>query len=665
MQIVLAEKAGFCTGVKRAVQMAADKMQKGEKWYTWGPLVHNKAVVCHLESGGIKTIQRLEEVEGGGLIIRAHGISPKNLNQAQKLGMIIEDATCSLVKKVHDTGRMLIQEGYEVIVFGDKEHPETQGIVGWCEDQAVVVKNMAEAEQLLLNRKLKKIGLISQTTKNEQEYFSIAQLFLAHSSEMRFFNTICPATRLRQESARNLCVEVDMMVVIGDKESSNTRALYQECEHTGVKTLLIQSAADLHPEMFVGVYKVGVTAGASTPDWIIKEVVDRMEQFEEGMKAEEMQTEESFAKMEAAMADVELPGRGDIVKGTIVQVLDDEVMVDVGGKSEGIIPLRELSNQEVKSAKDLVKVGDEIEVLVLKWDDDGSTILLSKKKVDNKLAMEKLEQVYENGEVIQGTITSTVKGGMLVDIGVTAFLPASHVELGFTKNLEDYVGKTFDFKIIEFNKNKKRGSQIVVSRKELLEAEKSRMKEEFWDKIAVGQVLEGTVKRLADYGAFIDLGGFEGLLHVSEIDYVRVDKPSSVFKEGDKVEVYVLALDPDKQRVSLSRKKLLKSPWKIVSEKYKEGDIVEGTVVRMASFGAFVEIEPGVDGLVHISQIVNHRIEKPSDVLEIGQKVQAKILSIDMDQKRIGLSIKAAANNEESAQDPEVAEYMAKQDDAE
>lgn len=637
MQILLADKAGFCAGVKRAVQIAADRMKDEGQWYTWGSLVHNQAVIRHLEAGGIRTIHALDEVREGGLIIRAHGISPKLLNEAEKLGMIIQDATCPLVKKVHDTGHMLIEEGYEVVVFGDEEHPETQGIVGWCEDRAIVVKNMEEARAL--KPKFGRLGIISQTTKNEQEYLEIARMLLARASEFRFFNTICPATRLRQESARSLCAEVDMMVVIGDKESSNTRALCKECEHTGVKTLLIQSAADLHPEMFVGVCKVGVTAGASTPDWIIKEVVDRMDQEQFGQ-------EESFEKMEAAMAamaDVELPGRGDVVKGTVVQVLDDEVMVNVGGKSEGIIPLRELSNQEIKSAKDFVKVGDEIEVLVLKWDDDGNTILLSKKKVESRQAMAKLEQAFENGEVVEGTVTGTVKGGMLVDIGVTAFLPASHVELGFTKNLEDYVGKTFAFKIIEFNKNKKRGSQIVVSRKDLLEAEKARLKDEFWGKIAVGQVLEGTVKRLADYGAFIDLGGFEGLLHVSEIDYVRVDKPSSVFKEGDKIEVYVLALDADKQRVSLSRKKLLKSPWEIVSEKYKEGDIVEGTVVRMASFGAFVEIEPGVDGLVHISQIVNQRIEKPGDVLEIGQKVEAKILSIDMEQKRIGLSIKAAA----------------------
>ncbi len=646
MKIVLADKAGFCSGVKRAVQIATEKMQAEGNWYTWGALVHNQAVINHLEAGGIKTINHLDEIEEGGLIIRAHGITPRRMEEAQEKGLLIQDATCPLVKKVHDTGRMLIEEGYEVIVFGDKEHPETQGIVGWCNDQAIVIKNIEEARTL--NRNFKKVGLISQTTKNEQEYRAVAQLLLTRATEMRFFNTICPATRLRQESARSLSAEVDMMVVIGDKESSNTRALYQECEHTGVKTLLIQSAADLHPEMFVGVYKVGVTAGASTPDWIIKEVICRMEQYEDGVKTEDLQNEESFAKMEAAMADVELPGRGDIVKGTVVQVLDDEVMVDVGGKSEGIIPLRELTNQDVKSAKELVKVGEEIEVLVLKWDDDGN-ILLSKKKVDSRLAMEKLEQTFENGEVIEGTVTGTVKGGLLVDIGVTAFLPASHVELGFTKNLEDYVGKTFDFKIIEFNKNKKRGSQIVVSRKELLEAEKERQKEEFWGKIAVGQVLEGTVKRLADYGAFIDLGGFEGLLHVSEIDYVRVDKPSNVLKEGDKIEVYVLALDPEKQRVSLSRKKLLKSPWEIVSEKYKEGDIVEGTVVRMASFGAFVEIEPGVDGLVHISQIVDQRIEKPGDVLQIGQKVKAKVLSIDMDQKRIGLSIKAAAGVEVEA----------------
>ncbi|MBP1762506.1 MAG: hydroxymethylbutenyl pyrophosphate reductase, partial [Firmicutes bacterium] len=416
----------------------------------------------------------------------------------------------------------------------------------------------------------------------------------------------------------------------------------------------------------------GVSAGASTPDWIIKEVLDRMTQFDDDAPQEQIQetqmetntapesesSEENFAKMEAEMADIVSPNRGDIIKGIVVEVHDDDVMVDVGGKSEGIIPLREMSVKDVNSAKLLATVGEEIEVLVLKWDDDG-TILLSKKKVDSKRAMDKLEETFNEGSLIEGTIVSSVKGGLLVDVGVVAFLPASHVDDGYVKNLDEYIGKTYKFKIIEFNRNKKRGSQIVLSRKQLVEAEKSKLRDEFWSTIEEGQVLKGRVKRLVDYGAFIDLGGFEGLLHVSEIDHVRIDHPSAVFKEGDEIDVYILSLDREKQRVSLSRKKLMKSPWEIVMEKYNEGDIVDGKVVRIAPFGAFVEIEPGVDGLVHISQLANYRVEKPQDVVAVNQIIKVKILSIDQEEKRIGLSLKEAA---EPVAEKEVQEYLENQD---
>lgn len=333
-------------------------------------------------------------------------------------------------------------------------------------------------------------------------------------------------------------------------------------------------------------------------------------------------------------------------------------MVDVGGKSEGIIPLRELSVKEVDSAKELVKVGDDLEVMVLKWDDDG-TILLSKKRVDAKRVMDQLEEAFKNGQVVEGTVTESVKGGLLVDVGVVAFLPASHVEDGYVRNLDEYIGKTLSFKIIEFNRNKRRGSQIVVSRKDLVAEEKARRKEEFWNNIAEGQVRKGRVKRIVDYGAFIDLGGYEGLLHVSELDHHRVEHPSNVLKEGDELDVFILGLDREKERVSLSRKQLLKSPWEIVLEKYQEGDIIDGTVVRIAPFGAFVEVEPGVDGLVHISHLADHRVEKPEDVVKVGQQVRTKILSIDPEEKRIGLSIKEAQKEEERK---EVQEYLDNQE---
>lgn len=669
MQFILAKRAGFCSGVKKAFQITEDASQSGSRWSTLGPLVHNHDVVRYFQARGIAAVESLPDIAEGGVIIRSHGVTPAILVEAREKNIPVLDATCPLVKRVQELAELLSNEGYDIIIFGDRKHPEVQGLLGWCAEKATVV---ADQEEACSYPNVKRLGIISQTTKDEQEFFRIAAHLLPKAKEVRVFNTICAATRQRQEAARELSREVDLMLVIGDRNSSNTKTLVQECQQTGVRTLWIQSAADIEAQEFREVSKVGITAGASTPDWIIKEVLNKMAEFEVGAPQEQNQVnqeqenqllennapEENFARMEAEMADLASPNRGDIVKGIVIQVTDDEVMVDVGGKSEGIIPLREMSFKDVHSAKDLVKIGDELEVLVLKWDDDG-TILLSKKKVDSKRAMDKLEEDFKEGRLVDGTIVGSVKGGLLVDVGVVAFLPASHVEDGYVKNLDEYIGKNFKFNIIEFNRHKKRGSQIVLSRKQLVEGERTRQKEEFWAKIEEGQTVKGRVKRIVDYGAFIDLGGFEGLLHVSEMDHVRVSHPSAILKEGDEIDVYILALDRDKQRVSLSRKKLLKSPWEIVVEKYKEGDIIDGKVVRIAPFGAFVEIEPGVDGLVHISQLANRRVEKPQDVVSVNQPVKVKILSIDTQEKRIGLSIKEVVAE---AEQDEVQEFLEKQD---
>ncbi|PKM77045.1 MAG: 4-hydroxy-3-methylbut-2-enyl diphosphate reductase [Firmicutes bacterium HGW-Firmicutes-15] len=668
MQVLLAEKAGFCSGVRRAFHIAEEASRADGSWCTLGPLVHNDGVIRYFEEKGIKAVNYISDVDTG-VIIRTHGVSPEIIREAEEKGCPIQDATCPLVKRVHAVAELLRGEGYDIVVFGDMDHPEVKGIMGWCDNKATVIANPDEAREYT---GLKKLGIISQTTKDEKDFYAVVSALLLKSQEIRVFNTICSATRQRQESARVLCQEVDLMLVIGDQNSSNTQTLTRECQQTGVKTWQIQSAQDLKPEYLAGVNRVGITAGASTPDWIIKEVLDRMTEFDDGAPQEQNQenlaqetpvqensaNEESFAKMEAEMADIATPEKGDVIKGIVVQVLDDEVMVNVGGKSEGIIPLREMSFKDVNSAKELVKIGDELEVLVLKWDDDG-TILLSKKKVDSKRAMDKLEEGFQEGSLLEGTVVGSVKGGLLVDVGVVAFLPASHVEDGYVKNLDEYIGKTYKFKIIEFNRHKKRGSQIVLSRKQLVEEQRSKLKEQFWASIEEGQTIKGRVKRIVDYGAFIDLGGFEGLLHVSEMDHVRISHPSNILNEGDEIDIYILALDREKQRVSLSRKKLLKSPWEIVLEKYSEGDIIGGKVVRIAPFGAFVEIEPGVDGLVHISQLANRRVEKPQDVVTVNQEVQVKILSIDPEEKRIGLSIKEVVTE---ADDQEVQDFLDKQD---
>lgn len=669
MQIILAKQAGFCAGVKRAFAMAEEASREGGQWYTLGPLVHNDDVVRYFTERGITPIRDVNDIDMGGIIIRSHGVPPEILTTLDQRGCPVKDATCALVKRVHQVADLLSVEGYDIIVFGDANHPEVTGILGWCRNKATVVANLEEINEIRISSK---IGVISQTTKDEQEFYLLVAALLPKAQEIRVFNTICSATRQRQIAARELCGQVDLMVVIGDYHSSNTRTLTRECQQTGMRTMQIQTAADLKPEEMLGIDRVGITAGASTPDWIIKEVLERMTEFDEGAPQEQdnsrmdqpqpeaAASEENFARMEAEMADLAVPNKGDIVKGTVIQVLDDEVMVDVGGKSEGIIPLREMSFKEVHSAREMVKIGDEVEVLVLKWDDDG-TILLSKKKVDSKRAMDKLEEDFNQGQPIDGTVVGSVKGGLLVDVGVVAFLPASHVGDGYVRNLDDYIGKSFKFNIIEFNRHKKRGSQIVLSRKQLVEGERNQQKEQFWSSIEEGQTITGRVKRIVDYGAFIDLGGFEGLLHVSEMDHVRVNHPSNLFNEGDEIDVYILGLDREKQRVSLSRKKLLKSPWEIVVDKIHEGDIIDGKVVRIAPFGAFVEIEAGVDGLVHISQLANRRVEKPQDVVSVNQPVKVKVLSIDSVEKRIGLSIKEV---NEGADQPEVQIFMEKQAEA-
>ncbi|MGS0764912.1 bifunctional 4-hydroxy-3-methylbut-2-enyl diphosphate reductase/30S ribosomal protein S1 [Syntrophomonas curvata] len=669
MQTRLARNAGFCAGVRRAVRIAEEAAGQGGRWYSLGPLVHNDAVVADLKEKGIIPVNRLDEIQAGedvGIIIRSHGVPPEIIKQAQERGLGIKDATCPLVKRVHDIVALLRGDGYEIVVFGDAHHPEVQAITGWCGYQARVIAGVDETCKMT---KVDKLAVVSQTTKDENDFYAVVAALAPMAGEIRVFNTICRATRKRQQAARELSSEADLILVLGDPKSSNTATLTRECKNTGVKTVQICGASDISADCLQGVSRVGITAGASTPDWIIKEVLDRMTEFEEKSQQELEQekeqdttaSEESFAKMEAEMADFETPGRGDIIKGTVIQVQDDEVMVDVGGKSEGIIPLREMSLKDAGSARDLINVGDEIEVMVLKWDDDG-TILLSKKKVDTQKVLDKLDEDYKEAKVIEGTITGTVKGGLLVDVGMVAFLPASHVEDGYVKNLEQYIGQTLQFKIIEFNRNKRRGSQIVLSRKELVAEEKSRLKKEFWDNIEEGQTRRGRVKRIVDYGAFIDLGGYEGLLHVSEMEHRRVEHPSDILNEGDETDVYILALDREKERVSLSRKKLLKSPWEIAQEKYHEGDIVEGTVVRIAPFGAFVELDPGVDGLVHISQMANYRVEKPEDVVSVNDRINVKIISIDPEDKRIGLSIKQAQDEKESK---DVQEYLDSQNNPE
>lgn len=664
MDIKVADTAGFCFGVRQAFEKAIAAAQSEDRYAMLGHLVHNHQVIDYLEKHGIGFVESLEEITAPGIIIRTHGVTPNVLEEAKQHQLKVLDATCPRVRKVQKLAQDLSNQGYTVIIFGDKAHAEVKGLQGFAGDQAIVIEPGFMLDKVIVTDP-QRVALLAQTTKGEEEFRVAGEQLTTKYPDLKVYNTICPETKKRQEEALLLSQNSDMIIVVGDKLSSNTRVLARLCTEAGVPTHLVTEAAEIDSAWFQGVRKIGITAGASTPDWTIKEVYSSMMELEgNGVKdvsleVEDQEKEASFADMEAQMAEAFMKTfeKGDLVSGVVVQVTDNEVLLDVGGKSEGTIPLREMAVQDVSSARDLVKVGDTIEAVVLRWDDDG-TILLSKKRVDMRKALDHLEEVYEKGETITGTVVKAIKGGLMVDVGVVAFLPASHVDEGFVRDLEKYVDQTLDFKIIEFNRNKRRGSQVVLSRKTLVEAERKQAKEAFWSTVFEGQVRPGKVKRLTDYGAFIDLGGFEGLLHISEMDYGRVEKPSDVLSEGQDIEVFILAADPEKNRVSLSRKRVLKDPWELAVEKYHEGDIVKGRVVRTAPFGAFVELEAGIDGLVHISQMARQRVEKPEDVVSIGQELDVKVLAVEPAEKRISLSIKQVTSD---AENQEVTEYLENQ----
>ena len=627
MEIILASNAGFCFGVRAAINKGEKLIEEGKgPIATLGPLIHNPQEVARLESLGIKSYDDIDSVQEKNVLIRTHGVAPSVYQEIEKHGHSYYDCTCPKVKRVQQLAREHAEAGYQVLVLGDCKHPEVMAIVGWTNDTAIVFISLDELKGLSLEGK--KVCLVSQTTE-KLERFEKAVEYLESLSleELVVQNTICTATRDRQSDASELAAKVDLMVVIGGYNSANTCKLVSICQDVGVATKHVETAAELQDEWFEGVNKIGLTAGASTPDWIIREVIDKMEELtmEQGL-------EQGYGTLEPL-------NLYDVVTGTVVKINPDEVMVDVGGKSEGVIPIKELSFQKDPDVEEIVKVGDEIQVMVIKMENNEGHMVLSKKRADQEKAMDTLQEKYENGEVIEAKVVSDVKGGVIVDIGARGFVPASHLDTKYVDDIKSFVGNTYRFKIIEFDSNPE-NRKIILSRRALLEAEEKEAREQLWDKIAEGQILKGRVQRIANFGAFVDLGGVDGLLHISEMGWGRVKQPTDVVNVGDEIEVYVLSADREKGKISLSLKKLINNPWDNAAEQFPVGAVLTGKVVRIAPFGAFVALADGVDGLVHISQISWEHIDKVEDALAIGQEVQVKVLEVDEDRKRISLSIK-------------------------
>lgn len=638
MKIYIAEHAGFCFGVKKAVEMAEESLPKYEyNLASWGPLIHNPPEIDRLKNLGITPRESLEEIKEKAVLIRAHGISPQILTKLSYDNREVVDCTCPFVTKVQKIAHDYAEEDYQVLILGDENHPEVVGILGWSNGKAIVFSEIDELKEY--DFKDQKICLVSQTTQNIDHFIKVQNYLENNFKEVKIFNTICTATRKRQEAAIKLAQEVDLMIVVGGLNSANTQKLAALCKEVGCKTEHIENAASLRSTWFKGLEKIGITAGASTPDWIIREVIEKMEEI----KDENLETKiDGGDNMEMndvteSMENTEEVKYGNVLAGTVVQINADEVLVDIGAKAEGIIPIGELSYAKIEDPSTFIEVGEKLDLFVIKEENEEGNVVLSKRRADQLVATEVLEKAFNNDEVIEAEVLEVVKGGLLVDVGMRGFIPASLIDVAYIEDLSQYVGQKLKMKVIEFDAEAKKA---VLSRKAIIEEELEEVSEKTWEELEEGQVKKGIVRRITNFGAFVDIGGVDGLLHVSEMGLGRVENPSEVVSENDEIDVYVLAVDKDRKRVSLSLKKLLPNPWQNAAANYTEGSVITGKVVRIASFGAFVEVEPGIDGLVHISEMSWERIEKPEDAVEVGQEIEVKVLEVDQENRRMSLSIK-------------------------
>lgn len=691
MKILLAKNSGFCFGVRRAVEMAEQCAADCGTVYTYGNIIHNDNVVRELAEKGVHSVENIENLKAGDtLIIRAHGAPPEIYEACKQRGITLIDATCPYVKRIHKIVQKAAEEGNTVLIAGKANHPEVVGIRGWAGGNAYILENEADAEAL---PPLRKAVLVAQTTLPEEAYLAIGRAIQSRAGNqvaLQMRNTICDTTRDRQSEAEEISRRATRMLVLGSKSSANTQKLVEICKKHCKNTENIDSCDKLFLDKLPSDDIIGIVAGASTPDRMIREVLQVMseqekttiETIEAEAPAEEVVvpqvTEEVVAAVEAPKATAKAKAEpkpehedssdfasafektmtrihnGQVLEGTVISVVDGEVFVNVGYKSDGVIPVGELSSDSDVKAEDLFKEGDTIEVEVTKVNDGDGNVLLSRKNVESKkLWDELLSQENIEEKIFDAVGKEVVKGGMIADIsGIRAFVPASQVSTKYIENLSEFVGKPMKLKVLEVDRQRKR---IVASQKQVLIQEAAAEKHAKWEQLVVGSKVTGVVRRIADFGAFVDIGGIDGLVHVTDAAWGRVKHPSDVFSIGQEIEVIILNVDVEKERVSLGYKQLQPKPWMLAGEKYAVGSIVEGKVVRIVPFGAFVALESTIDGLIHISQVSVHRIAKVEDELKVGDVVRCKVLEVSPEAKRISLSRKEALLEE----DPALAEQLA------
>ena len=648
MRVELAKTAGFCPGVKRAVNMVEEAARSGKKTVTYGPIIHNHHVVERFAGMGVDQIEHYSEAKAGTtVIIRSHGVSREVYEGLLGRGALIEDATCPFVKRIHNIVSDAEARGRICLIIGVKSHPEVVAIAGWCREP-YVFESAEELEAWLLEEPKRQelpLIIVSQTTSTEKLWKNCTETIKKLCTNCEIFDTICSATEKRQSEAAQLAQRCESMIVIGDRKSSNTKRLKEICLESCSDTCLIDSGADLVTVRYIGKTSVGITAGASTPEWIIKEVYNNM--------SDEIKTEvieESFDQL-LEQYDKSL-NTGDKVTGIVTGITATEIAVDLGTKHAGYIPYNEVSDDPTVKAEELFQIGQEIDVFVIRVNDAEGTVMLSKKKLDAQKNWDEIETACEEKTVVEGYITETNKGGVVANIkGIRVFIPASQTGVPKNGDMEALVKTTVKMKITEVNRQRKR---VVGSIRAVSSEARKAAAEKIWNEIEVGKTYQGTVKSLTSYGAFVDIGGVDGMVHVSELSWSRIKSPADVVAVGDAIEVYVISFDPEKRKISLGYKTDATNPWTIFTTNYNVGDVASVKIVKLMTFGAFAEIIPGIDGLIHISQIADRRIGKPEDVLAEGDTVDAKIIEIDAEKKRISLSIRALL--EETAEDVEDAE---------
>ena len=658
-KVTVAESAGFCFGVDRAVKMVYSELEKNTKVATLGPIIHNQDVVNDMKARGARIINSVDELEPDEtVVIRSHGVGREIYEQIAAKGNRMLDATCPFVSRIHKIAAEKTKQGYFVLIAGDASHPEVQGIVGHCDENCLVFKDDFELKAFFEKKYKnleKKLAIVAQTTYNIVVWDECLNVIPKDDPDIEISDTICNATDTRQSDAAELAKASDIMLVVGGRHSSNTVKLYEVCSRY-CKTYHIENSDELRSLKIPVAEKIGITAGASTPAYIIKEVQTTM--AENGIITAAQDEEIDFA--EAIDQSFKKIHTGEKVKGTVVSVDNAEITVDLGTKHTGYVKLEDLTDDPSKKPEDIAKVGDEIDLIVIKVNDAEGTAQLSKRKVDEQAGYDVVVKAQQEGTVLEGVVQHIVNKGVTLNyLGVRIFIPASQTGLPRGAELDELLKKKVEFTIIEVTEGKKRA---VGSIKAVQNAKKAEAQAKFWDAANVGDVYVGKVKSLTSFGAFVDLGGIDGMVHISELSWKRIKHPSEVVAVGDTLEVYIKDLSREDNRISLGFKKAEDNPWEIFNANYNVGDVVKATIVSITSFGAFAKIIDGVDGLIHISQIADKKVENVKDILTVGDEVDVKIIDIDAESHRISISMRALIEGTEETAEEAVEEEAAAED---